>query len=105
MRLNVGDVGEYVGEVGPRERSCQGEVAYGDVPSGEVATPNGDAGTYGDVGEYAFGELGLYPGAAGDMPPAPRGLWKGKYGRAFDSSTPLEASGEKAAVSPLKDGS
>ena len=59
MRFIAGDVGEYSGDVGPGLCSCQGEVTYGDVPKGEVAPLNGDAGTYGDVGEYAFGELGL----------------------------------------------
>ncbi|KAF8426447.1 hypothetical protein L210DRAFT_3652912 [Boletus edulis BED1] len=50
--------------------------AYGD---GDAAPPNGDWGTYGDLGEYAFGELGLSPGPAGEIPPAPSGL--GPYQR------------------------
>jgi hypothetical protein len=34
-------------------------VTYGEVLNGDVAPANGDWGTYGDVGEYTFGELGL----------------------------------------------
>ncbi|KAF8124427.1 hypothetical protein EV363DRAFT_1540589 [Boletus edulis] len=46
-----------------------GDDAYGD---GDVAPPNRDWGTYGNLGEYAFGELGLPPasGPAGEIPPA-----------------------------------
>ena len=36
---------------------------------GDVAPANGDWARYGDVGEYALGELGLYPAAAGDIAP------------------------------------
>lgn len=64
----------------------------------------GDCGTkLGEVGEYAFGELGLYIGPPGDMLPAPRGLWpKGMYWMLAASSIPLTARGENAACSALK---
>ena len=42
VRLRAGDVGEYVGEVAPWPRSKNGEVAYGEVPIGDVAPANGD---------------------------------------------------------------
>lgn len=63
----------------------------------------GDCAKYGEVGEYAFGELGLYPGAAGDMPPAPIGLIPIPRSENDDaaSSPPLTASGENAAASPF----
>jgi len=32
---------------------------HSNIAHGDVALPNGDSGTYGDVGEYALGELGL----------------------------------------------
>jgi len=46
VRLSIGDVGEYVGDVPPpRERSKNGDVAKGDVPKGDVAAaPNGEVG-------------------------------------------------------------
>ena len=49
-----------------------------------------------------MGELGLYPGAAGDIPPAPMGLLCPEAGyEKFAGSSPLfTASGENIAASP-----